>query len=75
MVDGLLMQNEDKTDNKEIMITFSSDFSAPSESFEYAKVNNEKFWNYKSCPISLCVSLVGATSVLYQTITVHDRVL
>ncbi len=40
------MQNEGKADNRKTMITFSSDdFSTPSESLEYAKVNNEKFWN------------------------------
>ncbi len=42
-----LMQNEGKFEKRKTMITFSSnDFSAPSERLEYAKVNNEKFWNY-----------------------------
>ncbi len=46
-VDSLsLIPNEGKIDNRKTMITFLSDnFSAPSEGLEYAKVNNEKFWN------------------------------
>ncbi len=39
-----LMQNEVKTDKWKTMITFSSDnFSAPSESLEYVKVNNFEY--------------------------------
>ncbi len=42
-----LMQKEGKTDNRKTMNTFlSDDLSAPSKSLEYAKINNEKFWNY-----------------------------
>ncbi len=42
-----MMHNKGKTDNRETMVTFSSDdFSTPSESLEYVRVNNEKFWNY-----------------------------
>ncbi len=57
------MQNEGKTDNGKTMITFSlDDFSAPSKSLDYAKANNEKFWN--------CVFIFW---LFYQFATQHSR--
>ncbi len=42
-----LMQNEGKTGKRKTMFMSSSDdFSAPSESLEYVKLNNEKFSSY-----------------------------
>ncbi len=56
------MQNEGKTDNRKTMITFLSDnFGAPSESLEYVKVNNEKFWNYN-------VYFLAFSSIHYTTL-------